>query len=204
MPAAGGAPRGCVQRACHTQRDAGMLCIELSCAATAPCSSPPWPWSPSPRTGSAPLVGHDLDHRPGAVSSRPCPQCPDRQTRCLPWTPHPVPHGLGVDARTAASPQLALPQRPTWCPHRPRGVHSDRYRGSTAGRLAQCPVSTAGPMACRADSTQPCAPPGPRATGRARRPAGRCLGGTSGAERGRPGRRAGPAPPCGPASSPGG
>ena len=76
-----------------------------------------------------------------------------------------------------------------------------------------CPPSAAGPMACRAgqrtartpQGTAVCgAAPWPRATGRARRRAGRCLGAASGAGRRRPDRRAGPAPRRGPGSSRGG
>ena len=49
-------------------------------------------------------IGHDLDRRPGAVSSRPCPRCPGRQPGVCRGH-RTVPHGLVMDARTVASPQ---------------------------------------------------------------------------------------------------
>jgi len=210
---------------------------------------------------SAQLIGHDLGQRPGAGSSRPCPQCPGRKTRCLPWAPHrPARPGRGrphcriavawhrrrpvlvvrSTARTATSRPRCPAVRQAFAgaraaasdrvsalrPQRPRGrvcgVHSDRGPVSTRTGVGaccwtSCPPSAAGPMACRAGSAQPARHPASRAggrcagaplwlraTGRVRPPAGCCLGGTSVAGRGRPGWRAGPAAPRGPAPSRGG
>ncbi len=120
--------------------------------------------------------------------------------------------------RQAAQQRAARGARPTGCPHRARGVHSDRcpvsIRSGVRGLLlavlsAVCRRSDGLPCGQRTartpQGTAVCgAAPWPRATGRARRRAGRCLGAASGAGRRRPDRRAGPAPRRGPGSSRGG
>jgi hypothetical protein len=86
-------------------------------------------WTPRhPAQAPPQLHGHALDHRPGAVSSRPGPKCPGRQPRWLVWTPQ--------------RPTRVSARRPRYPLGRARGVQPDRV-GCPLGQVRE---SAAGPV----------------------------------------------------------
>jgi hypothetical protein len=134
-----------------------------------------------------------------AVSGRPGPPRPVRQPRC----PTRLRKARAVSGRVSA----LRPQGPLgrWAvsTRTGHGVHSDG-RGVFSDRGVSTRTGSGSLLAHRKGPAVCGAPVWPRATRRARRRGGRCLGATSGSGRGRPGGSAGPASPPGPASSPGG
>jgi hypothetical protein len=120
------------------------------------CSSSPWSWWSSPSTGSGPAPRprpRTTDR--GAVSSRPCPQCPGRHTRCPLWTPHRPArsdrghrHGRSAAAwrRRGPAPMVHFPARTATS--RPRCPLSARLR-SSARRSVRPGVRTAPAVSTR-------------------------------------------------------
>jgi hypothetical protein len=179
-----------------TEQDAGMLPLlpprpappyRCSTWLAARAPSRPGRGRRRPPEARSQLVGHDLDHRPRAVSSRPGPRCPGRQPRWLAWIlrrPHGPGHGrlhgrsaaawhqrgpapmVRCTARTATS----RPRRPS-CPPglaAARGAASDRVSAphpqGLLGRVrgvysdrVRCPLGQVSGVCCPPSAAGPMA-----------------------------------------------